>query len=192
VRATDLLPAVALLVMTVLTFRFVLFFGIAVIPVIVQCLTAESDPGPVPPPRRKVRQAVAAAALLLSLLPLRVKPLNFADNFPFAAAEALKAEGVRGPVYSTYLWGGMVTDLGYPDWHPTHDGRYYLFTRAEIAAHLAAGRGEVPLDGLERQYRPVAFFLRPGEADGLIAKLRAAPGWRQVFADDYGAVFVRR
>jgi hypothetical protein len=179
------------MVLTALTFRFVLFFGIAVIPVLVQCLTDECDPDPAPP-RRKVRLAVAGAALLLGLLPLRIWPLNFADNFPFAAAAALKAEHVRGPIYCTYLWGGMVTDWGHPNWKPTHDGRYYLFEQHEIAAHLAAGRGEVTVEELERQFHPVAFFLRPGEADGLIDRIRGSPGWRLVYADDYGAVFVRR
>jgi hypothetical protein len=190
VAITDLLPLLALTVMTCLTFRFVLFWGIAVIPVWVQCLTAFTDPPRLGPQRRNVRRAIAAAAMLVALLPLRVWPLNFLNYLPFAGIAALQAEHVRGPVYCNYLWGGIITDFGYPDWRPTHDGRYYLFTRAELAAHFAASRGEVPLAELEERFRPVAFFVRPGYDDGLIARLRIAPQWREVFADRDSVVFI--
>lgn len=195
VRAADLVSAVVLTAMTLVTFRFVLFWGMAVIPVWVQCLSPAAEPAepePLPPTRRRLRQCLVAAGFLLALLPLVVLPLNFAEHFPFAGVAALKAERVRGPVYCNYFWGGFITDFGYPDWHPTHDGRYYLFTRGQLARHFAAGRGEVSVAELEQEYHPVAFFLRPGADDGLAARLDRHPGWRKVHADGSCVVFVRR
>jgi hypothetical protein len=189
-RAVDLLPAAALTLMTLLTFRFVLFWGISIIPVWAQCLGRESPPAVTTVWR--VRRVVAAAGFLVALLPLLVWPLNFDGVFPFKGVAALKAENVRGAVYTSYFWGGIVTDSGYPDWHPTHDGRYYVFSRDELAYHFAAGRGEVPLAELVERFHPVAFFLFPGRDDGLAARLKASPEWRPVYEDDRrGYVFVR-
>jgi hypothetical protein len=195
VRVTDLMPVVALTVMTILTFRFVLFWGVVAIPVWVQGLSPAHGPVAYPTvssERQVLRRAIVAVGFLLALIPLVILPRNFADYYPLAGVAALKAEHVRGPVYCSYLWGGIVTDFGYPDWHPTHDGRYYLFTREELSHHFAAGRGEVPLSELERQFRPVAYFLLPGRDDYLALRLRGDPAWREVHADQNCFVFVRR
>ena len=191
-RAEDLVPLAALTAMTLLTFRFVLFWGVAIIPVWAECLAPAGGPAPAPPRGRRLRRAVAAAGFALALVPLAVWPRNFAAYYPLAGAEALRAAGVRGTVYCSYLWGGIVTDFGYPDWRPTHDGRYYLFSREELARHFAAGRGEVPVDELDREFRPAAFFLHPGRDDELALRLRGDPRWREVYSDPNCFVFVRR
>jgi hypothetical protein len=94
-------------------------------------------------------------------------------------------------VYCNYFWGGILTDVGHPDWKVTHDGRYYLLPPGEWDAHGVANAGMVPVEALEERYRPDAFFLRPGFDDGLINRLRRHPRWRELYTDGSCAVFVR-
>ena len=186
VPVADLVPMLVLMAMTVVAFRFVLFWGIAVIPVWVAAL-AEPD---VPAPPNPWRKRLAVVFLIGSLAPLFLWRNNFHAYFPFDGIAALKRQNVRGAIYSNYFAAGLLTDYGYPDWHPTHDGRYYLISRDELKRYQAAQRGEVPVAELVAKYDPVAFFIRPGDDEGLIALLPAA-GWREVYRGEQCVVFVK-
>jgi hypothetical protein len=191
VRAADLLPVLVLTALSVQAHRFIVFWGVAVIPVWADALRPAGDPPAVRPPR--VRRWVAGVSLAVAAgVPVAVWPEPFADYYPFPAVRAMREAGVEGTVYTTYFWGGIAADAGHPRWKPTHDGRYYLFPREEWDFHFAAGGGAVPVGELERKYRPAAFLLWRATDAGLIRRLEADPGWRVLFADHQSAVFVRR
>jgi hypothetical protein len=170
--------------------RFVLFWGIAVIPL--ACELFGTEPGP-ERPRSRFRRPIAALALALGIGgPCVVNPAPFADYYPFDGIRTLRDTGIRGTIYTTYYWGGMVAEAGYPDWRVTHDGRYYLHSAAEWDAYhrIANGGGDVRLDDLVARYKPVAFFLRPGSDATLIAVLDRDARWRTLFQDVNCIVFV--
>lgn len=189
VRLVDLLPALMLFAMSLLTFRFVLFWAIAIIPVWVQALAAAPVSVPTRVPR--IRRAVALLAFVLALIPLKIRPLYFDSLFPFAGVEALKRHDVHGPVYCHYLWGGMITDACHPAVHPTHDGRYYLFTREELAEHFAMNNGEISLWDLELRHQPLAMLLDRRLQDPLIQEAYKTTHWKEIHADENCVVFVR-
>ena len=187
----DIAAAVLFAVLMILTYRFVLFWTAVLIPVWAAIL-APSRPLPAPPRRVPGYWFILSVAFALAIaVAMLTKPSVLAEYLPIKGAEAMKKEGVRGTIYSHFEWGGVLADGGYPDWKLTHDGRYYLLSESEWREHFAALDGQIPVEDLERKYRPVAFFLRPGWGDALIEKLRVNPRWREVPSDENSAVFVR-
>jgi hypothetical protein len=191
VRMVDLVPAAVMTVLMLFVFRFVLFWGIAIIPVVVRALSASDDA--TPQRISWLRKGLTAAILaLVAIVPMIGLGANLKGYYPFAGIAAMKEAGVRGTIYCNQVWGGVLIDSGYPEWRVTHDGRFYLYSQAELDRAAAAARGKVAVAELESQYQPAAFLLWPGPDDPLIDKLRESPGWRLLNADENGAVFVRR
>ncbi len=195
VAIEDLAAAAFFAAMMIVTYRFVLFWAAVLIPVWASILAPKRSL-PVPPRRVTGYWLLLAVALVLAVaVPLATKPFVLAESFPFDGIETMKREHVRGTIYSHFEWGGVLADAGYPDWHLTHDGRYYLHSEAEWREHFAAFEGQVPIDDLDAKFHPAAFFLRPGWADAMIANLRTPPlklKWREIHSDDACTVFVRR
>lgn len=187
----DFVPAVVLTLLMLFVFRFVLFWGMAIIPVVVRSLTRPDDVKPLGMSWR-ARGLAAVILAFIAVLPTVGLGAHFSDYYPFAGIRAMKAAGVQGTIYCNAVWGGVLIDSGYPEWQVTHDGRYYLYSQAELDRAAAAARGEVPLSELESRYQPVAFLLWPGPDDPLIARLGDAPGWQQLQKDANSVVFVRR
>lgn len=190
IHTRDLVPAIVLGVMTLVMFRFVIFWGIAIIPVVVQCLTIDEEPiAPSSPTRERWSMLVA---FFVGLLPILAVGANFDRGFPFAGIKAMKDAEVRGTIFSNHHGGGMLIDAGFPDWSITQDGRYYLYSAEQLEHYFAATQGQIPVAQLEAETNPAAFFLRPSTDQGLIELLRAtSPRWEVLFEDANSLVFVR-
>jgi hypothetical protein len=189
----EALASIPLLILTLMVQRFSLFWCLAMIPIWFEMMAPMvSEERPPIPWGRKTRIAVLGAVWLLAVaVPLLLRPSTWVSYHPFSAVSALQEAGVRGTIYCNYFQGGTLIDFGFPDWKVTHDGRYYLYSIRDWEAHAAARIGEVPLEVIEQQFRPDAFFLRSGVDAGLIERLRGSPRWQEIFADEQGAVFVR-
>jgi len=186
----ELTPVVVLFVMTLVAFRFVVFWGVALVPVVAR---VSSDPRPVR--RRSWFEWVAAPAMLASAigLALLARPTHFVETLPLEGIARLKAAGVRGAVFDFYPWGGPLIDAGSPAWVVAYDGRYYRYTPEEWRRYYRAMAGEVGLEALDRIYHPAAYLLAPGSDDKLISELRAAPAtWREIWADRTCVVFIHK
>jgi hypothetical protein len=181
-RASTLAIAFAFTAAMLYSHRFVLFWGIAVVPLLCELFGSEGEPAR---PRSRCRRPLAALVLALGIgLPTILNPAPFADYYPFEGIRKLRAHGVRGTVYTTYYWGGMLAEAGHPDWRVTHDGRYYLKSISEWDRYFdETHRALATIDELVARYRPAAFFLRPGIDDELIEKLEQDSRWRTLFAD---------
>ncbi len=190
VRAETLAVAVALAAMTLLSHRFALFWGIAVIPLWPELLQTEGGPDERPSsPWRRPLALLAIAGTVGWHAALRPAPLD--KYYPFEGIQKLRDTGIRGTIFGTFYWGGMLAEAGYPDWRITHDGRYYLRTAAEWDSYFEeTDHGGVALDDIVAKYKPEAFFLRPGSDKALIALLNADDLWRTLFADANCIVFV--
>jgi hypothetical protein len=181
-RASTLALALAFTAAMLYSHRFVLFWGIAVVPLVCELFGSEGAPVC---PRSRIRRPLAALVLSLGIgLPATLNPAPFADYYPFEGIRKLRAHGVRGTVFTTYYWGGMLAEAGHPDWRVTHDGRYYLKSIPEWDRYFdETNRATATVDELVARYRPSAFFLRPGIDDELIGRLERDSRWRTLFAD---------
>lgn len=178
--ADELLPALALLALTFAGYRFVLFWAIAMVPVIARAV----------PPGPEVRLPLTLRALPLTLAAVlgMVLPTRFDPSLPLGPIARLRETGVKGTIYAHFPWGGPLIDAGWPDWQVAYDGRYYRYTAAEWQAYAAAGRGELALPRIEAEWHPAAFLLDPGWNAPLIAALRAQPArWRELPGAGEGA-----
>lgn len=185
IELSELALAIVLLAMTVLINRFVLFWAIALIPVIVRALT------PLPARRRTFGLRTPMLLCAVAVMTPMQHPTKFSPNIPLAAIDRLHREGFSGVIFAPAPWGGPLIDIGYPRWRVAYDGRFYRFSPEEWQLYRNIARGEVPLAEIERRYGPAAFVLDPRSNASLIAELRTSLGWRQIWSDRSAAVFKR-
>lgn len=186
----EIIPALALLVLTAGAVRFAYFLGIALVPLLSLALMPGGERRSFSPALLTATAAALAAAALLSPT---VQPTRFSDIIPRRCLSALRAAGASGTIYAHSAWGGPVIDSGFPDWKVAYDGRYYRYPPEEWRRYHLAAAGRVGLDSLDRIYRPTAYLLRPGRDDGLIVALRSAgEHWAELDGSTNCAAFVRR
>lgn len=182
---SDLAVMLALLVMTIAAYRFVLFWAIATIPAIaLGSANARVKQASVTP------FACAALVLVAVITPL-LRPTHFSDNLPIAAVARLKATQVQGTIFTEPEFAGVLLDAGYPRWRVTLDGRYYRYSDEEWGRYGEILAGTFRLRRIERLYRPAAFVLRPSHTTALCNELdRPGSGWRRIWIDEGAAVWV--
>jgi len=179
--ANELLPVLVLFALAAIGARFVLFWAIALVPVVARAAPDLAEP--------RLPRWWAVPTLVVALAGL-ILPPRFAPQLPLQAVAALRDTGVAGTVYSHFPWGGPLVDAGYPAWRVAYDGRYYRYASAEWDAYFAASRGEVPLSAIEARWRPSAFLLDNDWNAPLIAALRADPRWRELPGTGEAVAFV--
>jgi len=182
----DIATMAVLLAATITAYRFVLFWAIAVVPVIArpsrQRDTVEFRLPPWIMP--------AALAAVLAALPV-LRPTHFSENLPLAAVARLRATAVTGTIFTEPEFGGVVIDAGYPRWRVSYDGRYYRYTDDEWGRFGQVLDGSVRLSEIERRYRPAAFVLRPSHSTPLCQELdRDRSRWRRIWQDQGAAVWI--
>ncbi len=191
-RAEHVVPAIILAVMAVGSYRFVLFWAAAAVPVWAAGLTNRASSPLRPTPFGwSGRIAVLACWTIAVIVPSWIHPTHLADYVPHEAVKRLKDEKPEGTIYCDSVWAGVLVDEGSHRWRVSHDGRYYLRSKDEWNRYFAAGRGQTSVYDLDRQWQPVAFALRVGYEDGLIALLRNHSGWRELPAERDCVVFIR-
>ena len=184
---SDLAIMMALLVLTVTAYRFVLFWAIATVPVIASA--SKQGAG-----SRHTPWAImlASLALVAITLPL-IQPTRFSDNLPLAAVARLKQTPAQGTVFTEPEFAGVLLDEGYPRWHVSYDGRYYRYTDDEWGRYGQILDGSFGLRAIERLYHPAAFVLRPSHSRALSQALdRPGSGWQRIWSDPGTAVWIPR
>lgn len=187
VDAGEAAVALLLFAMTAVTYRFVLFWAVAMVPVIARLSTA--------PDARQARPphglGLLAIAMVAAVMPLAV-PTHFSENLPLAAIARLKQEHVRGTIYADFPYGGPIIDAGYPEWRVAFDGRYYRYTHEEWQMNGAVEGGYMGLGAVVAHWHPAAFLLNARHNPSLSGELARSAHWRRVFARDGIVVFVPR
>lgn len=185
----ELTPAVLLFLATLTSYRFVLFWSLALVPVVARVMTESEPIGRPSWSERVIAPLTLAATIALALV---MRPTAFSPSLPLAAITKLRETGVTGVVFDYPPWGGPLIDAGSPNWTVAYDGRYYRYGPDEWRRYQDTTRGLVGPADLERIYHPAAYVLKPGQDTALITALRAsAPTWRQIYADGGCVVFVR-
>lgn len=179
----ELAVALTLLVMTVTAYRFVLFWAVAMVPVI-----ARAAARPDALTSRLPRAAVLLPVVLVAVLTPLLAPTRFVPTLPLQALARLKQEHVRGTVYGDFPWGGPIIDVGWPDWRVAYDGRYYRYSSDEWKYNGGIENGFVPRVDVVRKWRPAAFVLNAGHNAPLVRELARSRAWRRIY--DRGGVVV--
>ncbi|WP_059149844.1 hypothetical protein [Novosphingobium barchaimii] len=194
IDAGELATAIGLLLMTITAYRFVLFWAVAMVPVIARA-------GPGPDDGRSIGSGtgsgwgtarVVGPILLVTLFAPLLAPTRFAATLPLAAVERLRKEGVRGTVYGDFPFGGAIIDAGYPAWHVAYDGRYYRYSRKEWQYNGGIENGIVPLVDVVHKWQPAAFVLDAKHNAPLAGELADSRAWRCIWTRDGIVVYVPR
>lgn len=136
--------------------------------------------------------ALLLAALMLGAITLAVgrgNPPAPPDKIaPAAAVRAVKAAGVKGPVFNDYSWGGYLIYASVP---PFIDGRADVYRDAFMKEYVNAMdlRDSHSLTRLLERHRVEWTLLAPDRA--ATALLDHLPGWRRLYADEHAVVHVK-
>ncbi|WP_091147782.1 hypothetical protein [Novosphingobium sp. CF614] len=177
--AGELAVALALFLLTLAAYRFVLFWAVAIVPVIARASAEPEGAGTVPSRRRA---AIVVPVLLVAALAPVLVPARFDPSLPLAALDRLQREHVRGTIYGDFPFGGPIIDTGWPDWHVAYDGRYYRYSSDEWKYNGGIENGYVPLVDVVRKWRPAAFVLDARHNAPLAGELARSPRWRRIYA----------
>lgn len=186
VDAGELAVAIGLLLLTLTAYRFVLFWAVAMVPVIAR---AAGEPNR---ERRTSPAKVLLPILLISVITPLLAPTRFAETLPLPALERLRREGVHGTIYGDFPFGGAIIDAGYPDWHVAYDGRYYRYARKEWQYNGGIENGIVPLVDVIAKWNPAAFVLDEYHNAPLAGELARSPQWRSIWSQRGIVVYVPR
>lgn len=190
--ASELLLALALLAMTAMAYRFVLFWAVAMVPLIARSLTGagpeEQAPMPTWAPKWAPKWgAVVAVALVALILPLAA-PTRFAPTLPLGAIAHLKRQNLRGTIYADFPYGGPVIDAGWPAWRVAYDGRYYRYPREEWRYNGGIENGYVPLVDVIAKWHPAAFLIQEEHNAPLDGELARSRRWQRIYRGPDGVV----
>lgn len=189
VDAGEIAVSLLLLAMTLTAYRFVLFWAVAMVPVLARAATPQIR---ISGNDRTHPRALVIPLLLVAMLGPLLLPTRFAPNIPLAALDRLKRENVRGVVFGDFPFGGAIIDRGYPDWRVAYDGRYYRYSSDEWKYNGGIENDFVPLVDIERKWQPVAFVLNVEHNAPTAEELAISKRWRRIYARDEIVVFVRR
>ncbi|EIZ80453.1 hypothetical protein WSK_1013 [Novosphingobium sp. Rr 2-17] len=188
IDVSEIAVALALLALTVTAYRFVVFWAIAMVPVIARAAEGFGGTKESRPPQWLAATAVAVVALLVP----SIAPTRFANSLPLAAIAHLKRQHVSGTIYADFPFGGPVIDAGYPNWHVAYDGRYYRYSRDEWRYNGGIENGIVPLIDVMHKWNPAAFVLNERHNSPLVQELARSRAWQRIYAGEGVVVYVPR
>ncbi len=184
----ELAVALALLLLTMTAYRFVLFWAVAMVPVIARVAGEPQARDKSPWAAGRVILPILLVAVLVPL----VLPTRFAGTLPLDAVSRLREEGVRGTVYGDFPFGGVIIDTGYPGWQVAYDGRYYRYSRKEWRYNGGIENGIVPLVDVVRKWDPDAFVHDERHNAPLASELARRPHWQRICSRAGVVVYLQR
>lgn len=215
---TDLILVCGLAWQAFVGVRYVIWFGMAAMPIMVGALGTPRTPlaAPTPPAARERGGDAAAnmvlAALLLLLvvalqpwlkpaLPLPAPyrelyvelpgaPLLFDRLTPVAAVEHLRAEPCAGRLFNELGYGSYTAWALFPAAQHFIDPRVELFPFALWSDYIAISEGR-DLDRLLDQYQIGCVLLDRSLQPELAAHIASLPGWTRSFGDGQSEVWRR-
>lgn len=172
----EVAPAVVTFVLTLLAARFILFYAIAIIPVLARMPIGQ------PAPFRHPSLALICAAPLALVLTLA--PSRLVEMLP-----ALPRLAPGSVIYADPFFGG---ELIQRDFRVAQDGRFYLYGEAELNTFKRTGTDPATLAETDAAYTPSAYVLMRLRSPALIRALETNPHWRRDFSDRTKVIFTRQ
>ena len=187
-------------VMTVLALsacRFILFWGLAMVPIWASWIERAKPVGLFAwqPDRRMEPRIFFPVMLLGGALAFGVPSVlgfpSFSEDIPLTGIARLKQALPSGRIYNYSAWGGPLILANSPAWQVAIDGRLGIFDRAQWEEYYATALGKVTIRELVRRHRPDAFFLRRSFHGPLIESLQQARQWREFYSDKLCIIFIK-
>ena len=131
---------------------------------------------------------LASLAKVLLVLDAKTVAKEQAQYLPVDATAFYKDNGIQGPLFNSYNWGGyLIWNL--PDEPVFVDGRTDLYGDEFLRTYLEAATGATGWDTTVDKYDIHSVLVEAGS--GLALRLRDAPGWTLAYEDDMAVVFTR-
>jgi len=137
-----------------------------------------------------VWSAVVGGGLILFMSAGSVLPPAFDSSvFPVAAVAEARREGLAGPLFNEFAWGGYVL-YAWPEQPVFIDGQtdFYGESLTREYADLRAARGDWEA---RLNQRDIDLILLPPDAP-LVQHLSNSPAWRQWYVDSTATILVRQ
>jgi hypothetical protein len=216
---TDLLLVCGLAWQAFVGARYVVWFGMAAMPIMVQSLAPARSPlaGPARISLRERGGGAAAnllvAALLLLLVvgvqpwlkpllplpepyralfaPVPGAPLMFSSDTPVGAVESLLAEPCAGPIFNAMAYGSYMAWALYPAAQHFIDPRVELFPYRQWLDYAALDSGH-DVEALINRYGFACVVLDLEYQPELAAAMAQRPGWVRTYADGQSEIWRAR
>ena len=213
---TDVLLVCGLAWQAFVGVRYVVWFGMAAMPIVAQSLAAPRSPlAPArsPSPRERgaggVANLLVAALLLLGVAALQpwTKPLLglpaaytaifapvpgapqlFSANTPVGAVEHLRAEPCAGRIFNEMGYGSYMAWALYPAAQQFIDPRIELFPLELWGEYAAISQGREVAASLER-HQIACVLLDSAAQPGLATAMATLPGWERSFGEGTSEVW---
>ncbi len=173
----EFIPAAVMFALSLLAMRFIVFFAIAVIPIL-----ARIPVGQLPTYRSR---SIAAVSITVSLLILILVPFRMDVLVPSDKMARLKPGST---IYSDTFVGGEMVDRGFKI---VQDGRYYLYSQAELSQFVRSRSDGTVFAEIEKHYVPAAYVLSYHRNAALIEAIEKEGILRKTYANKNWALFVR-
>ncbi|NNJ13141.1 hypothetical protein EKD04_022715 [Chloroflexales bacterium ZM16-3] len=198
--------------------RYVVWFGMAAMPIMAQSLaaprmvfSAEGAPAPrklggspanLVPALLLAAMVVALQPWLKPLLPLPAPyqeifadvpgaPQLFSADTPVTAVDELRARPCAGPIFNEMGYGSYMAWALYPEAQSFIDPRVELYPLKLWQDYAAISRGQGVLEGLDH-YRAACVLLDTGHQSGLATALAESDSWERSFEDGRSEIWRRR
>jgi hypothetical protein len=215
---TDVLIVCGLAWQAFLGARYVVWFGMAAMPIMAQSLAAarvvfstEGAPAPRAPRRSPANllTALLLAAIVVALQPW-LKPLlplpapyralfaevpgapqMFSADTPAAGVAELRARPCAGPIFNEMGYGSYMAWALYPAAQSFIDPRIELYPPALWDDYVAISRGQGALEGLAR-YGVACVLLDSVHQEGLATALAGSASWERSFQQGRSEIWRRK
>jgi hypothetical protein len=114
-----------------------------------------------------------------------------AKDTPKALGDYLKANDPPGPLFNYMEWGGYLGWELYPEYKMFIDGRFEARQVQVWKDYMAVSRARADWQETLRRYGVKTLILNKEFHADLIRTVRDTEGWREVYEDKMGTVFVR-
>ncbi len=110
-------------------------------------------------------------------------------KFPARAVDYLQSNGLSGPIFNSYSWGGYLIWRRAPGERVYIDGRADVYGDAFMEAYSGAYQGEPGWQALFDKYQIETVLVEPNAP--IAGTLKHRVGWNQVYADSQAVIYLR-
>jgi hypothetical protein len=139
---------------------------------------------------------ITAISLLLGLrpyYPIKKSARNFIDSRtgPVAIANYIKKEGLKGNMFNYFRWGGYLIWKLWPEYKVFADARVHLIPEEIWKDYQDVRSGQADWEKILNKYKISFVVLSKEDNTRTIECVGDNPGWRKVYEDEVGVIFVR-
>ncbi|HPD61706.1 MAG TPA: hypothetical protein PKV48_08130 [Thermodesulfobacteriota bacterium] len=125
-------------------------------------------------------------------------PVKSARNFinprtePVAIANYIKKEGLKGNMLNDINWGSYLIWKLWPDYKVFADNRLHLVPEEIWKDYMDVHFGLADWEKILNKYKISFVVLSKGDNKRIIEFIGESPGWKKVYEDEAGTIFVRK